>query len=183
MSKSRTLLISAFCLTLAGHANALIYDGLSIGAGQLKAEGTDSGNIFDDKDTTTAYTLLAGYDVNPLMAVQAEYTDFGSYSFSINGNNSNEDASNKNYGVFGIIRLPLLLFRPYAKAGIGYYDFKPNNDTSNSPFKKDSGTSYSLGVGVDFTLLPFIDVGVEAQQYDMGDNSQSFIGLTLKAGI
>jgi hypothetical protein len=110
-----------------------------------------------------AWSILAGVEVLPWLAVEARY--LGMY-----------DAANASVGGSGgylasagtaVVRLtaPLQYVRPYLFGGIGYYNFGFSGGAAGSPLLSTSQPGVPLGVGVDVPLSYHFSIGAEASYH------------------
>jgi len=129
------------------------YMGVGIGRGNLNVSGTDLTGLSNAtvKDTDTSWSFRAGWRVHPNFAVEAGYTEFGTYEFSgragplaVNG-----DAKAESYSLSLVGIAPLgEAFDVYGRVGYAHSKFKFSaNAAIASAFSADTQEEATYGVG------------------------------------
>ena len=176
------------CLFFSSVSFGSVYVGGALGLSTMSALSNKIDGVQHHADAKdTGYKILLGYKILPILALEAQYTDFGKFKYDekVFGQNLlGVDVNSHSFGAAAVARLPLLLFAPYAKVGMHRWDFDAN-DTGGlvkapTLLKSGSGTDVFYGLGADFTLLPLLDLGLEYEQYQLGDNKLDYISATVK---
>ncbi|MFT3906525.1 MAG: outer membrane beta-barrel protein [Steroidobacteraceae bacterium] len=135
------VMLLATSAALANHVAAAADNGLYVGA-SMGAANTNFSSV-DLKDTQGAYKIIAGIRPLSLLAVEANYVDFG--KARDNGNTAKSRAMD----VFAVAFLPIPVLDVYAK--LGYANWKVDSGVSSSDFKH-SGSDLAYGGGIQFGL-------------------------------
>jgi OOP family OmpA-OmpF porin len=144
------------------------------GFGQTSLEAGSSGTRFDVDDT--GFKGFIGFEFFKFFALEASYTDFGSFDDTVLGNTIRADASAGS--LYGVGILPLGRLRFYGKAGYARWDTKGTITIPPSPalaFDED-GTDFTYGIGVDFRILRKLIIRLEFETYDFGDTQDVKFG-------
>ena len=132
--------------------------------------GQSIGDIASSDDN--AWKLFAGYRVNPYLAFEAAYIDFGSPGDRIDtsGVHGNYHVDISGFAPYIIGTLPLGPVEIFAKAGYYYYDSDvqidldaPGPDIDSS----SSGNDFLWGGGIGFTIADHLHLRVEYEAVDV----------------
>lgn len=159
-------LVSIGALPIAAHS-APIQDNPSgpyvgVGWGQFNLDirnlsdaGTATSNIV--KSDNNAWKAFAGWRVNPYLAFEAAYIDFGRTGdrFTATGSNGNYDVDLSGFAPYIVGSLPLGPVELFVKAGSYFYDVKvqvdfdnPGPDVNSSHSRNDFLYGGGLGVTI-----------------------------------
>ncbi|MCH8497358.1 MAG: porin family protein [Marinobacter sp.] len=123
------------------------------------------------KDNRSGWRVFAGFDVNKVFALQADYIDFGKTS------DGNARMEADGWAISGIAALPLSEhFAPYAKVGQLFWDRKrvlgplSINDSDNDMF---------YGAGVRLGLSEHTDVRIEYERFGIDDTDLDMGSVSL----
>jgi OmpA-OmpF porin, OOP family len=161
--------------SVAAHAGPAVQPGFHIGAGagSSSLNGSDytgDGNHVDD--TQRAYKALAGFRLNEIVSLEAQYINFGT---ARNGNNS-VDAHGLTAG--GVFEAPISRYvHPYAKAGVLFWDAKGSFSGVN---RNDTGTDFAYGGGLRFILGRNFDIRGEYERFEFQHNDVHTISALLQ---
>jgi OmpA-OmpF porin, OOP family len=120
---------------------------------------------FDDEDATRVY---AGWRFNPYLAVQLDYTDFGTGDASTNLLGITTETDGWTPSIVGT--LPLGPVELYAKAGMIFYNVDVDLDAVNNSLDEtfsDSGEDAVFGVGIGVTVLEHLNLRAEYERIDI----------------
>lgn len=189
----KTLLTSAISAALlCGSMTAAageFYVGAGIGTSSIDVTASDfdggsfTSDSFDDSDST--FRIFAGYNLNDSIAIEAGYTDLGSYSLAGSFDGSDPDLpagpTSATFDVTGwefsaVGSLPLteqisLLGR------LGFIMWDTDVDvttTDGSGSDSDDGTNILYGVGGAYSFTDNLDARLEYTRYDADDNIDVF---------
>lgn len=188
----RAILASATLLALgSGTAYAQspendegLYIGGGVGQFNIEIDGVDGldeavGRL-DDNDT--AWQAFVGWRLNPYIALQAAYVDYGGPEddISTSGSSGNYRAELAGFAPSVIGSLPLGPVELSAKLGYYFYDLDitANIDDPTDPDfdSSDSGEDVFYGVGVGMTFLERLHAKLEYEKIDLegADDSNAF---------
>lgn len=147
------LLSSVFALPAYAAGGA--YAGLKVGNASV-------GFNTLSKSSDTAYGVLVGYQYNPNLAVEGEYTDLGRFT-TATGVTGKSDA----WGLSAVGILPLDSFSLYGKLGIA------RSGTSTSAATGRNRTAATYGLGGQFDATPMIGLRLSWERYGVGMTGQN----------
>lgn len=142
-------------------------------------EGFDQFGDFNFDDDDFGYKLYAGWQILPILAVEAGYVDFGEIEDDtpISRTRVTTDA----WDAFVVGNLPLGFFDIFAKVGVVSYDVDYDVDGGSLSFSDDdSGTDPAYGLGAAVEVGSFAVRG-EWEYFDVSgldDLSLFSVGLT-----
>jgi len=185
----KKVLTAAVLLTLAAAANAADvsdnpsggYVGLGWGQFNLRLDRLDdvgaAVNSVTDSDDN-AWKAFAGYRVNPYLAFEGAYIDFGRPGdrFDTSGTDGNYRADISGFAPYVIGTVPLGPVELFGKLGYLFYDVDINVDLDGPGPGVDSSHSDSAltyGAGVGFTILDHLHLRAEYEIVDIDDASDS----------
>jgi opacity protein-like surface antigen len=184
--KKNTLPLAVRSLLLAGltglplaaaatEGGALTAPGFYIGggAGSNSLNGADyTGNGNDVSDTQVAYKALAGFRLNEVLSLEAQYVDFG----TAEGGGNSVKAHGVTAG--GVFEAPITRHvHPYAKAGALFWD--ADGEFSGIE-RSDTGTDFTYGGGVRFLLGQHFDIRTEYERFEFNDNDVHTVSAMLQ---
>lgn len=158
---------------------------LSGNVGQSDAKGFRN-------DTDTAYKIAVGLQVNPYVALEAQYIDLGKPSdkgslvYRDNTYNYKGSAETKGLGANLVGTLPLDEFKLFAKVGYHRLETKAKVHVAGagiaaSASDKDREWAPSFGVGASYAFTPALEAVAEYERYkdvaDMYDVDFASLGL------
>jgi hypothetical protein len=180
------VLIAAVLLCLGASAMAAeqkargFYIGGSAGVTTLEDDGyiTEDGFLtFDDSDT--AFTLFGGYKILKYLAVEARYSNLGSYTITDNfsSGQADIDVTSLSAHVVGIIPFGASGWELFGQLGLS----KLNIDISCYQCGDDDETAGSAGIGVRF--YPTSNLGISLQTDAYAYEEDDFGGRTYDIGV
>lgn len=178
----KLILATVVCLVVVAPSRAgNFYIGGTIGQTSLEA---DSGGTRIDVDDTGLKGFL-GYEFFKFFALEASYTDFGSFDDTIG--TTVIDAQASAGSLYGVGIWPLGRLRFYGKLGYARWDTEATITTPPmAPELSDTdGTDLTYGIGVDFRVLRKLIIRLEYENYDFGDTQDvkfGSIGVEYKFG-
>jgi hypothetical protein len=154
-----SILLGGF-LSVAHAAEPLqsgMFIGGSAGSSELDDDGRFNGFSFDDSDT--AFGILAGYKFNKHFAIEARYTDTGSFKVSSLGSSTDIDTDIISIHAVGIIPFGISGWSVYGQLGLGLvgYDAGAGRD--------DDGGAGSAGLGVSYNATENISFAFQLDAY------------------
>jgi OmpA-OmpF porin, OOP family len=174
---NKTKLFGAMLLTLGMTANALADNGFYGGAsiGQATIDACDGVTNCDDEDT--GWKVFGGWELNPNVAFEAGFVDFGEISGSIGGTSVSAEADgwtlaakgtwpvNEQFGVFG-------------KFGAIMWDVEGGGAADGV---SDDGTDLLYGLGAQYMFTDQFGLVGEWEWYDIDSDVDLFsVGLLFK---
>ena len=153
---------------------------LGVGAGSsanvsVLSEGhykddTDAYNTDNLSDTDTGYILYGGYQINKIIAVEAAYTDYGSFSDTATTESlpSKRVTFKSDPNSFSVYANAGYTFdnglRPFGQLGLGY--LQVNGSGSTDKINIDDGVSLRFGIGLDYAPKELIGFGFRVAYVD-----------------
>ena len=189
---NRAIVAAAALMTL-GSGSALaqspendegVYTGGGVGQFNIDIDGIDGIDeaieTLDDEDT--AWQAFVGWRLNPYIALQAAYMDFGAPEddVSTGGSSGNYHAELSGFAPAIIGMLPLGPVELSAKLGYYFYDLEITanlDDLGGDVFQSDdSGEDLMYGVGVGITLFERLHAKLEYEEVDLDavDDANAF---------
>lgn len=158
-----------------------LYLGGGVGQFDIEIDGLDGvdealGRLDDDD---TAWQAFVGWRLNPYIALQAAYIDYGGPEDDITatGSSGNFKAELSGFAPSVIGTLPLGPVELSAKVGYYFYDLEitANIDDPLAPDfdSDDSGEDLMYGVGVGITLFERLHAKLEYEEIDLDDVDDS----------
>ncbi|MBF9002547.1 MULTISPECIES: outer membrane beta-barrel protein [Vibrio] len=138
-------------------ADSWIYGGVSAGSSEFR------------DDNSIAHSFFVGTGIMPWVGLEGGYADFG--KFDLGGGKVWTES------VYGAIK-PNLNFGPlqlYAKVGLNSWVTEGDDDTS---YDDDDGLDAMWSVGVDYTFMGPVALGLEYSNYTIGDHDLNTINVT-----
>ncbi len=174
---NKTTPIGAILLTLSISGTALAQNGFYAGAsiGQATIDGCSGVNNCDDDDT--AWKIFGGWELNPNIAFEAAYADFGEISGSIGGSSVRTEADGWSLSAKGILPLNEK-FDVFGKLGMIIWDVDGGGAASRGD---DDGTDLMFGLGAQYMFNDQYGIVGEWEWYDIDDDIDLFsIGALIK---
>lgn len=156
---------------------------VGVGWGQMNLDvhnlsdvGTATSNIVKAEDN--AWKLFAGWRLNPYIAFEAAYIDFGQPSdrFDSSGSDGNYKVELSGFAPYVIGSIPLGNAELFAKAGSYFYDVdvrvdfdNPGPDVNSSHSRND----FLYGGGIGYTFMDHVHVRAEYEIVDLKNASNS----------
>ena len=142
------LAIACSCFAKVTFAAGLTsFIGLGLGNTTAEVSGTSG-------QTTTSgagYSLVAGSQINPIFAIEAEYINLGSFS------DSTSNVAATGLGMSGVLTLPLMgMFSAYGKVGMARIEttVSPLAGSSSTTVSSDAVVGLSYGYGLQIDMVP-----------------------------
>lgn len=159
----KTKFMGAILLTLGMTGTALAQNGFYAGAsiGQATIDGCDGFTNCDDEDT--AWKIFGGWELNPTIAFEAAWVDFGEVSGSIGS--SAVSAKTDGWTLAAKGSLPLNeQFGVFGKLGMIRWDVEGGGAASGID---DDGTDPMYGIGAQYMLTDRLGIIGEWEWYDI----------------
>ncbi len=168
ISKKRLLL--APLITLAVSSTAMASPGVYFGVGLGDAKLNETS--IDDE---TGKKFFAGYQINRFFAVEAGYTDFGSFKSSSIGTTSELDG----FETTVLASYPIgSRFSVFGRFGLWNWDYETTAATGVKIGSKD-GRNIVHGIGADFNLNKRIKLRGSWDEYRVDNGIANNISLNL----
>lgn len=174
---NKTKLFGAILLTLGMTADALADNGLYAGAsiGQATIDACDGVANCDDEDTS--WKIIGGWQLNPNLALEAGWVDFGEVSGSIGGSKVSAEVDGWTLAAKGILPLNEQ-FSLFGKFGAIMWDVKGGGAASGV---SDDGTDLMYGLGAQYMLTNRLGIVGEWEWYDIESDVDLYsVGLLYK---
>lgn len=169
---SKTKLAGAILLTLGMTGTALAQSGFYAGGsvGQATIDACDGVTNCDDEDTS--WKIFGGWQLNPNVAFEAGWVDFGEVSGSIGGSAVSAQVDGWTLAAKGI--LPLNdQFSLFGKLGMISWDAKGGGAASGV---NDDGTDLLYGLGAQYMVTDRVGIVGEWEWYDI-DNDVDLLSV------
>jgi hypothetical protein len=142
-----------------------LYFGVGLGDYSTKIDNPDDLDDVDidfdeDEDATK---IFGGFRLNPHVALQLDWFDFGESQMATDVLSISVDTKGLGPNVVGT--LPIGPVELFAKGGLLFYDVKIDQDDDN--LLDDSGNDPFYGVGVGFTIGGKLALRVEYEEIDI----------------
>jgi len=133
------------------------YLGGSVGVATFDDDGMFAGLQFDDTDTS--YGVYGGYKILKYLAVEARFSNQGSYGFGGGGPPENIDATAYSAHVVGIVPFGTSGWELFGQLGIG------NVKLDSRCCGSDDSSAGSAGMGVRFYPTPHLGIAIQTDAY------------------
>jgi len=144
------------------------YIGLGLGAAGY-SDG-DMGKDFDnyevqiDQKSNLGVKLYAGYKFNSIVAVEASYINYGTFSYKAAGSYTgtvDTEVSPSSLNVMANLGYDFLddQLRPFALVGLGYVNFGQSSNPTPEVYSTDNGAAFVIGTGLEYTPKNFQGIG------------------------
>lgn len=142
----------------------------------LSDVGTATSDIV--KSDSDAWKAFAGWRLNPYLAFEAAYIDFGRVGdrFTASGSDGNYDVDISGFAPYIVGTLPLGPVEVFAKAGSYFYDVKLDVDFDNPGPDVDSSHSrndFLYGGGVGVTIADHVTLRAEYETVEIKNAKDS----------
>lgn len=150
----------------------------------LSDVGTTAGDIIEADDN--AWKIFAGWRLNPYLAFEAAYIDFGKANgrFSGTGSNGNYEVDLSGFAPYIVGSLPLGPVELFAKAGSYFYDVNVKADFDSPGPDVDSSHSRNdllLGGGLGITIAEHLIIRAEYESIKL-ENAKDSEAFWLSGG-
>jgi len=160
---------------------ALKVEGFYVGVGggaSFQAAILSKGNYYDGtytyntdnlSDSDKGFIFYGGYQINEIIAVEAAYTDYGSFSdTATNTTTSTQVTFNSDPNSVSVYANAGYTFdnglRPFGQLGLGYLQVNGSNSTDRVAL--DDGVSFRFGLGLDYAPKELIGFGLRVAYVD-----------------
>lgn len=153
-------LFIALALTLpisTAYADSWVYGGASIGSSNYEDENS------------LAHSFYVGTGILPWVGVEGGFTEHGKFDI--------EEGEMKAQSVYGALK-PNMNFGPlqiYGKVGAHSWIFEADEGVS---IKDDDGVDFMWSVGVDYTFIGPVALGIEYTSYNIKSEMVSTVNAT-----
>jgi hypothetical protein len=155
-----------------------VYIGGGVGQFDVEIDGAESFNDalgrLDDDDT--AWQAFVGWRLNPYIALQAAYVDYGGPGddVSTSGSDNNYRAEISGFAPSVIGTFPLGPVELSAKVGYYFYDLEITANLDDIELdSEDSGEDLMYGIGVGLTFFERLHAKLEYEEIDIEDADES----------
>jgi opacity protein-like surface antigen len=130
--------------------------------------GVGLGNTYANVDSpsgqittsSTGYHFVAGSQINPMFAVEAEYFDLGQFA------NTNSNVAAKGMGVSGLLTMPVSgMFSIYGRAGIARVETTVTPTAMPTTALSDTVVGLSYGYGIQADVAPNASICLSWDRY------------------
>jgi OOP family OmpA-OmpF porin len=156
------------------------YVGGSVGSASL-SEDFDGFNVDSD---STAFRLVAGWQINDYLSVEGGYQNFGAFeqTFTVNGEPVDVSLDADGFMLGGTGSFPLSdRFALYGRVGAFFWD--GDAEINNVSQARPEDTNLYLGAGVSFALTGQLKLIVDWTRYNLEDTESNVISLGLTYGF
>jgi len=183
------LLLSANVMAEENVSATAKADGFYLGAGggvTFNASFLSAGNYQDDTsiytsdslgDTSGGYLVYAGYQFNKIIAVEAAYTDYGSFSDTLTDKLGRVSTFTSDPTSFTVYANAGYTFenglRPFGQLGLGYLIVNGSNTTDR--INIDDGISMRLGLGLEYAPKALSGLGFRVAYIDEMTMDSSYV--------
>jgi OOP family OmpA-OmpF porin len=174
---NKTRLIGAILLTLGITGTAFAQNGIYAGAsiGQATIDACDGITSCDDEDTS--WKIFGGWELNPNIAFEAAWVDFGEISGSMGGSAVRAETDGWSFAAKGMLPLNER-FGVFGKFGMIMWDVEGSGAASGID---DDGTDLMYGIGGQYMFTKRFGIVGEWEWYDIDDDVDLFsIGALIK---
>jgi opacity protein-like surface antigen len=149
----------------------------------LDEVGSSINDIANSDDN--AWKVFVGYRINPYIAFEGAYVDFGGPSdrFDASGSDGNYRVDISGFAPYAIGTIPLGPVELFAKVGYYYYDVDVRVDVDDpgpDVESKHSESDFLYGGGIGVTLLDRLHLRVEYEAVDI-DRAENSDAMWLSA--
>ena len=154
--------------TYIGVGGGATFNVASVGKGHFTDE-TEEYKVSSISDGDAGYIVYGGYQFNKIIAVEAAFTDYGSFSETVdrNDNTGSSNVSSDPYS-FSVYADAGYSFdnglRPFGQLGLGYMSV--NGSTLADKFSLDDGVTIRFGVGFEYAPAALIGFGMRVAYVD-----------------
>lgn len=145
-----------------------------------EAESLSASTKTDKKDT--AYKLLVGLQLNPYVAIEAQYVDLGKAQYKLRntGYQDKIKSSTKGLGANVVGTLPIADFTLFAKAGLHNLKTKLSDKDTDGYSATGSKTKWtpSYGIGASYEFVENLAAVVEYERYHKVADAKAWAGAT-----
>ncbi len=121
-------------------------------------------------DDRVSWKALAGFRMNPVVSLEAQYLDFGEAESDF------ASAEADGWTAAVVADLPLPIITPYAKAGALFWNTDASLDGPGNVSASDDGTDFFWGLGARLPLGESTDLRLEYERFELeGDNVETNI--------
>ncbi|MDH5897574.1 porin family protein [Vibrio splendidus] len=182
---NKKFLLSIVMMSVFSANNVIAADSGFYLGGAIGTSGVDDGGMFDSLNVPVSfeaedntYRLIAGYKFNRIVAIEAQYTDFGDVVAKSPGRN---DGFTWTPQIFSVTANLGYTFdngvRPFGTIGLSTIDLDMKLADGSRPSESgfdDTGDGIRMGVGVEYTPPTMSSLSVrlayEADAFDIEDN-------------
>lgn len=168
---------SAILLTLGMTADALADNGFYGGAsiGQATIDACDGVTNCDDEDTS--WKIFGGWEMNPNIAFEAGWVDFGEITGSVGGSAVSAEVDGWTLAAKGILPINEQ-FDVFGKFGAIMWDVEGSGAASGI---SDDGTDLMYGLGAQYMLTNQFGIVGEWEWFDIDSDVDLFsVGVLFK---
>jgi len=162
---------------------------LGASAGQSKAKDACPDQIpvgLSCDDTSGAYSVFGGYQVNKYLGAEFGYTYLGEIKVSAPGISETDKAWG--FELLGVGTIPINpQFEVYGKAGVFFWDYEADCTGASCPLSSlsETGTDFTYALGAKFNFTRNVGVRVQYQRYkDIGvDTTIGGVSVNAKSDV
>ena len=149
----------------AGVGGGFSLGGVVLSNSTYISDGTYNYNVGTMSDTSAGYILFGGYQFNKIIAVEASFTDYGSFSDSVSILNTSSRATFTSDPISGAVYANAGYtfesgWRPFGQLGLGYMVSNASTNLSRLDDFSDDFVTMHYGVGVEYAPASFNGFGL-----------------------
>ena len=150
-----------------GLGGGVSFNGVMLSKGDYVTDGTDSYDVTTLSDSSFSYIIYGGYQFNKIIAVEASFTDYGSFSDDVKSKNglvtrtfSSDPLAGAVYANAGYTFANGV--RPFGQLGIGYMQTNQSDTLDHVNNFDDSFMTFHYGIGVEYAPVSLKGFGFRA---------------------
>ena len=184
MKKALLTLATLAALLVLTPLTALGDDGFYVGGSVGSASLSEDFDGFNVDSDSTAFRLVAGWQINDYLSVEGGYQNFGAFeqTFTVNGEPVDVSLDADGFMLGGTGSFPLSdRFALYGRVGAFFWD--GDAEINNVSQARPEDTNLYLGAGVSFALTGQLKLIVDWTRYNLEDTESNVISLGLTYGF
>jgi len=150
-----------------GLGGGLSLGGVSLTKDDTVSDGTNSYDVSTMGDSSAGYVLYGGYQFNKIIAVEASFTGYGSFSDDVKIKNTSITKTFKTSPMVGAVYANAGYtfdngVRPFGQLGLGYMTTSQSDNLSKLNNFDDSFMTIRFGLGVEYAPASLNGFGFRA---------------------
>ena len=148
----------------AGLGGGVTFNGAVLTKGDYVSDGTNSYDVSKVGDSSAGYVIYGGYQFNKIIAVEASFTDYGSFSDDIKSKNGLLTRTFKTDPMAGSVYANAGYtfgngLRPFGELGLGYMTSNQSDNLDRLNNFNDSFMTFHWGAGLEYAPVSFNGFG------------------------
>ncbi|QBE63673.1 outer membrane beta-barrel protein [Pseudoduganella lutea] len=164
---------AAFGAVSAHAAEGQPYVGIGGVVSEHRYEARNDTSGVDNAKHEYGGKFFAGYQINPMFAVEAGYTDFGKsdYAYTVNGANGRAEADSKSYYLAGKASYPVAeKVNVFGKLGVAHNKNEVSATGLAAAYNGDSSrNSVYASLGAEYAVNEKVALSLEYEHYGKND--------------